>query len=615
MLTGGAGPTYRPLMTCVHPDTIPYDARRMARSLYWRGWGVSDIAEELRLNPSTVSSWKNRDRWDDAPAIQKAEDCLITRFNVLVAKDKKTGGDLKEIDLLGRQVERLARVRRYEEPGGHEGDLNPKVENRNKGPKKKHRKNLIDAEAAQKLIDAFPKGLFGYQLTWKNSSAFSTRAIIKSRQIGATHYFAREALIRGLETGNNQIFISASRAQANVFREYIRDFVFAETGIDLTGDPIKIDRGDDEDGNSLPPFTLYFLGTNYKTAQSYHGDVYIDEFFWIHDFERIDTVASGMASQKFYRVTYFSTPSTVAHQAYKLWSGNAYNEDRPKAERVKIDISHDSLKQGVLGGDGVWRHVVSIYDALESGCTLFDLNKLKQKYSVNAFDNLFGCLFMDDAKSSFPLHLQKSCMVDSWEVWRDYDPYALCPYAGEVWIGYDPNDNDGQGDPAGLVVVAAPRDRKSKFRVLERVKLNGLDFQGQADAIKGFTEKYDVTEIAIDTKGVGNAVWQNVITFFPRAKKVLYSPSVKGDMVRKAQNVMRNGRLEFDIGMTDLAAALMSIHPHTTKGGNYTTYVSRRSAELGHGDIGWALLNALSIEPLDVTESGARKRSSVVISQ
>lgn len=43
----------------------------------------------------------------------------VSRVRVLLrlCKDKKTGGNFKEIDLLGRQIERLARVRLYQEPG------------------------------------------------------------------------------------------------------------------------------------------------------------------------------------------------------------------------------------------------------------------------------------------------------------------------------------------------------------------------------------------------------------------------------------------------------------------------------------------------------------------
>lgn len=47
------------------------------------------------------------------------------------------------------------------------------------------------------------------------------RNILKSRQIGATYYFAGEAFEQATLTGDPQIFLSASRAQAEVFRSYI----------------------------------------------------------------------------------------------------------------------------------------------------------------------------------------------------------------------------------------------------------------------------------------------------------------------------------------------------------------------------------------------------------
>ncbi|MBN4659119.1 terminase, partial [Escherichia coli] len=101
------------------------------------GWRVSDIAEHLGLPRTTVESWKQRDGWDDAPAIERVESSLEARLIQLVGKEPKTGSDYKEIDLLGRQIERLARVRRYQQPGGHEGDLNPNIERRNAAPKRK----------------------------------------------------------------------------------------------------------------------------------------------------------------------------------------------------------------------------------------------------------------------------------------------------------------------------------------------------------------------------------------------------------------------------------------------------------------------------------------------
>ena len=112
----------------------------------------------------------------------------------LIIKPQKTGGDFKEIDLLGRQIERLARVNRYSQTG-NEADLNPNVANRNKGGRRKPKKNFFSDEAIEKLEQIFFEQSFDYQLHWYRAGLeHRIRDILKSRQIGATFYFSREAL-------------------------------------------------------------------------------------------------------------------------------------------------------------------------------------------------------------------------------------------------------------------------------------------------------------------------------------------------------------------------------------------------------------------------------------
>ncbi|UJB17554.1 MULTISPECIES: terminase gpP N-terminus-related DNA-binding protein [Lysobacter] len=204
------------------------DQRRSARALYWQGWRVTDIAQSLGLKRTTVESWKTRDAWDDAPPIARVEVSIEARLTQLVLKEVKTGGDYKEIDLLGRQIERLARVRRYGEPGGHEGDLNPNIERRNAKPKRKPVRNAFSDDQKAQLLRTFDQQLFGYQRVWRKAGLTERiRNILKSRQIGATFYFAREALVDALETGRNQIFLSASKKQAHVCRADSRCNPFA----------------------------------------------------------------------------------------------------------------------------------------------------------------------------------------------------------------------------------------------------------------------------------------------------------------------------------------------------------------------------------------------------
>ncbi|KAF0111314.1 MAG: terminase ATPase subunit [Hyphomonadaceae bacterium] len=583
------------------PRVVPYSARKTAMRMFWRGWDLVEIASELGLQSATVRQWKIRDDWDATPCIRRIEECVEARLCQLIEKPEYNSKDVRDIDLLSRQIERLARVRRYEEPGGHSGDLNPKVANRNAKPKTPKKQNYISAEHRAILIAAIDAVLFVYQKLWAAAGIHRNRFILKSRQIGATFYFALEALKRALETGNNQIFISASRAQANIFRQYIIKFVFKHTGVELKGDPMVLEI---EDLGEKPEF--HFLGTNYKTAQGYNGDVYIDECFWIYGFKEIKKVASAMATLKKYRRTYFSTPSTIHHEAFEFWSGAEFNKRKIKNERVKIDISVNGIKGGSIGGDGIWRQIVTLYDAVDGGNDLIDVEELKAECSDDEFSNLYLCEFIDDSQSAFPMSIIRSSFVDSLEVWKDFKPYSARPYSGKVWLSLDPA-NSAEGDPISILVLAPPKvgatGPAKKFRTLEKLRFKGMEYEGQAAEIKRLCAKYDVEEIVIDTSGQGVAAWQLVRKFFPSVRGINYNPQAKTQMVYKAKSVFSNGRIEIDAGWVDLAAALMSIHPKMTKGGEHITYVARRSVETGHGDLAWALLMALFIEPWDGIEN------------
>ncbi|MGN4070543.1 terminase ATPase subunit family protein [Burkholderia gladioli] len=574
------------MLEITDPKNREQDVRAVARSLYWQGWRVSSIAKHLELKASTVASWCRRDKWKDATPVERIEAAAETRMMVLIAKDKKDAADYKEIDLLGRQVERFARVRKYGETG-KESDLNPNIDARNAGPKRKPSRNEISEEQHEKILTAFRDSLFDYQKVWYRNGDQRTRNILKSRQIGATWYFAREAFLDALDTGRNQIFLSASKAQAHVFKQYIVQFARDAAGVELAGDPIVLPNG----------ATLYFLGTNARTAQSYHGNFYFDEYFWVPKFRELNKVASGMAMHKRWRKTYFSTPSSLTHEAFAFWSGAHANRGRAAGDRIEIDTSHEALVRGMLGKDAQWRQIVTILDAMAGGCDLFDIDELRREYSADEFANLLMCGFIDDSLSVFKLSELQGCMVDAWEEWSaDFSPLLLRPFGHrEVWVGYDPART---GDSAGLVVLAPPRVEGGAFRVLERLQFRGNDFEKQAEAIKQITQRYNVTYIGIDTTGMGQGVYELVCKFFPAAVGLKYSPEVKTRLVLKAQSVIRNGRLQFDASMTDLAAAFMAIKKSMTPSGRQATYATDRTELTGHGDLAWACMHALDREPL-----------------
>ncbi|MEC5345071.1 terminase ATPase subunit family protein [Brenneria populi] len=573
-------------MNIATDTTIISDPRRQAALLYWQGFSVRQIGEMLNQKTPTVQSWKQRDGWDDIAPVSRVEASLEARLIQLIMKTKKEGHDYKEIDLLGRQIERLARVNRYSQTG-NEADLNPNVRNRNKGERKAPAKNLFSDEAIEKLNDIFLKDAFEYQKGWYRAGLqHRIRNILKSRQIGATFYFAREALIDALLTGRNQIFISASKAQAHVFKNYIIDFARL-VDVDLKGDPMVLPNG----------ARLFFLGTNIRTAQSYTGNLYLDEYFWIPKFQELRKVASGMSLHKKWRTTYFSTPSSLAHSAYPFWSGELFNKGRRnKDDHIHLDLSHAHLSAGALCGDGQWRQIVTVEDALTGGCNLFDLDQLTLEYSPAEYQNLLMCEFVDDKASVFPFEELQCCMVDSLEEWEDFNPYAMRPFAYKpVWIGYDPSHT---GDSAGCVVLAPPQAPGGKFRILERFQWKGMDFAAQAEAIKALTEKYIVEYIGIDATGIGQGVYQLVRGFFPAAREIKYSPEVKTAMVLKAKDTINSGRLEYDTSHTDITQSFMAIRKTMTASGSRATYEASRSEEASHADVAWATMHALLNEPL-----------------
>lgn len=632
-------PNARPAKSAKNAATVSRQVeralRREARSLFWRGWQLTQIEEELGVNYNTLASWSRRDGWETHPAVDIIDDRIEVKVANLLDKEPLTEGDMKRIDFLTRQLERTARIRKYNETG-REGDLNPKVGNRNndqaKAKRAEKRKNFLTLEQWQALLDDFHKRNFEYQELWWEQRNQRTRKIRKSRQVGATWYFAREALAKVAEAvlagvgreelsieeaPRNQIFLSASERQALKFRREIAGWVRRVTGVELKGKIILLDFAgqypDDEDGEATGPALdqvgLYFLSTNSATAQGESGDLYFDEYAWVHGFAELNRVASGMTTHKIYKETYFSTPSTKTHESYAWWAGEEWNAGRDRSAQKPFDISLKNLRRGAVMPDGSWQQILTIYDACKMGLAkLVDVAMQRAKYSEEAFRNLYECEDVDDSESSFPYNRISPARVDSFFKWRDFRP-ALIDVAGArpfgdspVWIGYDPNK---QGrDDAALIVVAPPAQAgKGKFRVLEKHRLNDLDFAGQADFIKKVASRYRVTDIAIDTTGHGLAVWELVSNWFPMARKIEYSVASKSALVVKAQHVFRNQRIEFDAGWTDLMAALMAIRPALTGSKKGVTYVAKRNGEIGHADLAWALLNALSNEPLDVGTS------------
>lgn len=583
------------------------EIKSQAKTLYLASLTPLEIKTKLDINSvRTVYNWVNDGGWNALLTVHGAEQQLEARLQQLTGREKKTKLELDEIDRLVTNIVKMrtanAKLRdqdvsvRAREQAIKEGNDTPAAGDGNSRSTKKPRKRKndlpdVDDPRWQQWID----GLWGYQKIHFDAKELRERWTLKGRQVGFTYEASGEALYIARKTGKNQTFLSASKAQAHVFKSYMQRIAAELFDVELKGDVIKLSNGAE----------LRFLGTNRNTAHSYSSDVYIDEAFWIHKFDAIYEVASAMATQSHYRVTVFSTPSTKQHKAYSVWSGSWWKGRDPKRVDIPFPELNTLRKHPQVCADKRWRFVVTIHDAIAGGNTLIDINDLRERYSPEAFDYLFNCEFMDEADSVFKLKDLEGCPVFVGE-WKDFDPYGARPLDNkEVVLGYDPAR---VGDQAKCDVLAKPDKQYPYFRVIEQHEWSGFNWQWQADQIEALTERYNVVHIGIDCSGIGSGVAELVQAFFPRAMLIAYGQQSKINLVLKALDVVYQHRLRWRDDFKTIPVSFMSIKRKTT-GNSTMTFAAERTDEAGHADDFFAICHALACEDLNVN----RKRESTIV--
>ncbi|KPN91714.1 terminase large subunit domain-containing protein [Pseudomonas nunensis] len=591
----------------------PTEVKEAAKRLYLRRCSVKEIQAHLKLpNIRIVYYWIRQGCWDEMLTDEEPLSAISRRITLILEKvDTLTKGELDELERLTTLRERLIKQSSKPAPAAQSDSPDeprdrPSGQRRDRsdgGGKKREKKvkNDISGLTEVDFLDKFISKMYGYQKELfeakQNPLTRRVRNILKSRQVGLTYYFAGEAFMDAVLSGDNQVFLSASRSQSEIFRSYIIQFAQQWFGIELTGNPITLSNGAE----------LRFLSTNSSTAQGYHGHVYVDEYFWIRDFEKLSTVASAMGTHKKWRKTYFSTPSAVSHQAYPFWSGEEFRNSKRGKKAGGVWPTEAAYTQGALCPDGQWRKTITLDDAIAGGCNLFDLEQLQLEYDEDKFQQLFYCKFIDSTQSAFSLKDLERCYSDL-SLWEDYNPELDRPFGNSpVWLGYDPSRTR---DDSTCVVIAPPLEPGAKFRILEKHSWRGHSFTHQAAQVKKLTERFNVQHIGIDVTGVGHGVFDLVRDFYAKATPIHYSLEAKNTLVLKAQDTIQGSRIEWDAGWTDIAQAFLTIKRGATTSGQITYSASRTDAT-GHADIAWAIMHALANEPLNTNK---RRRSRYVTS-
>lgn len=507
------------------------------------------------------------------------------RLALLLEREGKSPGDLKEVDTLVGTLERLQKLRLREKGlEGRSAEGSPpgaSEEKERKGKKKAAVKNDVSRLTEDDFAEAFHKRFFPYQRELLETKRHRNRFFLKSRQIGFTWFFAQEAFEDACLTGDNQIFLSATRAQAEVFRSYIVALAKEKFNIELKGNPLVLNTAKGQ-------ATLYFLSNNSKSAQSYSGHVYIDECFWIQGFNELYKVASGMASHKKWRRTLFSTPSAVAHR--RMTSGranasrNASKRNGPRSPRRKSYGRASSARIPSTGRP----------------------SRLRTRSRAGATSSIWKASSSNTAPTS-----SRTCScASSWTTrspcsgWRIWKPATRTRTHGRtstprraarlgnlpVWGGYDPSRSR---DDASFVIVAPPLKEGGEHRVVARYKWLDKSYIWQAERIRELVGRYNFRHIGVDVTGPGIGVFEQIRAFFPLATPITYSVQLKTQLVLKAKELIEAHRLKWDAGQNDIAHAFLTIRQGVTDSGQISYSASRTSAT-GHADVAWAIMHALA---------------------
>lgn len=579
-------------------NTYSDETKEQARLMWEARVPVSEIVEQLKINNvRVVYQWRDKYDWD---ALKKPESALLAatrRFNTLIEQEEKTPQHWQEIERLQTIITKfedaeLSRQLKTEQ-------TYTRSETKEKAPRKS-KKNQVDHLTQEDFDRVANEILYTHQRIMydagKDPKTRRNRIILKPRQVGGTFGLGFEAFESACVTGQNQIFLSATVAQAEVFKSYIAIIALRYFNVEIAGNPTILSNKAE----------IFYLSPQAFSAQSRSGNYYLDEFFWLRgDFKTIYELSSKMATQTKYKKTLISTPSAISHPAYPYWSGDWYNKNRPQSERVPIDVSDISLlKNGRLDGDGFWRFAFTIDDVLEwgfddreTGEPMISLEEIRRETDPLLFPSMFEAQFIDDTASVFKLKDILACAVDT-ATWTDYKKTAARPYGNKpVTVGYDVA---GVGDNASMPVLSKPKDKTEKFRLFQKNNMRGIPAPAQCGRMQYILEQFNVEDLSADTTGAGYYVASFIEEFFPRINKVQFSPEIKTALVHKFQQVLLENRFEYDEDDQNFPLACMTVYQTTTPKSNQITYASNRTKATGHADEFWATgLAIMKAEPLN----------------
>jgi len=394
---------------------------------------------------------------------------------------------------------------------------------------------------------------FPYQLAWiSESSRFAL--CVKSRQIGFSHATAGGAIKGALFEGRPQIVLSASQDLSDEVLEKARRHA---TFLARTGYP-GADRFTVNNATELAWSNggrIIALPASPRTARSFTGDVWLDEFAYHLDPKKIRDAAFPIALRGDWRIRVFSTPNGATGLFYDMvtrcargWALHSVTLDQAIREGVQIDR--------------------------EAAYTLAG-------HDERVIDQWYGCQFLDGDLQYYP-----TAWLERARAW----PGSLDSIDGAtLHAGFDV----GRTRDLSVLVVLALVGRFAYVLGVHTFKRT--KFAEQRKALAKLRSAYEWDSLHVDATGLGSQLAEELVEAWGEDEvcPVKFTPSSKEELFTGSFRWLSSNalRLPKDETGAELAREGQTIRRVISASGN-VQYVAP-SGEGGHADRWTALCLAL----------------------
>lgn len=398
--------------------------------------------------------------------------------------------------------------------------------------------------------------LLPYQQRWINDSS-RWKIGMFARQTGKTFTTTLEvvrSVLKAEAGGGRERWVILSRGERQAkeamdegvrrhlqaigcgFRSLDRSFVTKDTALDVAF----------PNGSRITA-----LPANPETARGYSANVFLDEFAFHQDSDKIWESLFPVVSHGNKRLVITSTPNG---------SGNRF---------------HTIMTQG----EGWSRHVVDIHQAIADGLNR-NVDDLKSMLNdADSWAQEFELQWVDDASAWLSYDLIHSCV----------DRKAGDPYDYDDKVCYLGVDIAVRNDLFVAVVLELVDD---VYWVREVVEGHKISFRDQDAIVDRLVKRYRIARICVDQTGIGERTVEELQLKYGQkmVNGVMFTAPAKLDMAMRARKLFEQSRIR----VPDRVDFINDLHKITKTVG--PTGVVRLTAERdknGHADRAWALFLAV----------------------